>query len=212
MKNLRVRDILIIVANLVLIAAEVLGLRMSMIEDGMIDFRFYTELANAFSLITAIVYVATLLICIFKEKEMPKIVSLLKYASVISLAVTVIIVAVVLAPFYDNAFGPLLFSGSYFFYHTLAPLIALISFIFIEEHNIKGIKDNLIGMSPTILYGVVMTILNIAKVIQGPYPFLMVYKNTLGMSIIWFVGIMGGTFLLAELLEFVSSKGKKVIK
>jgi len=212
MKNLRVRDILIIVANLVLIAAEVLGLRMSMIEDGMIDFRFYTELANAFSLIAAIVYIVFMLISVFREKEIPKFVSLLKYASVISLAVTMIIVAVVLAPFYDNAYGVLLFSGSYFFYHTLAPLIALISFIFIEEHDIKGIIDNLIGISPTVLYGVVMTILNIAKVIQGPYPFLMVYKNTLGMSIIWFAGIIGGTFLLAELLEFVSSKGKKVIK
>jgi hypothetical protein len=32
------------------------------------------------------------------------------------------------------------------------------------------------------------------------------------MSVIWFIGIIGGTFLIAELIGFVSSKSKKVIK
>ena len=212
MKNLRIRDVLAIVANIVLAAVIIIGMRLSLIEDGKIEFYYYTELANVFSLVAAILYLVFMMISAFKEKEMPKVVSLIKYISVISLALTFIVVLVVLAPYYNNAFGLLLFSGAYLCYHTLAPLIALISFMFFEEHNVKGLIDNLIGISLTLLYGVVMIILNVARVITGPYPFLLVYKNTFGMSVVWFIGIIGGTFLLAELIGFVSSKGKKVIK
>jgi hypothetical protein len=212
MKNIRIRDVLAIVANIVLVAIEILGIRMSLLEDGVIELQYYTEIANIFSLIAAIVYVVSLIIAIFKEKEIPKLVSLLKYMSVISLVLTLIIVLVVLAPFYNNAFNALLFSGSYLFYHTLAPIVALISFMFIEDHNIKGVKDSLIGTSITILYAIVMIILNVTRTIVGPYPFLLVYKNTFGMSVAWFIGIVGGTFLIAELIGFVSSKGKRVIK
>jgi hypothetical protein len=212
MKNIRIRDVLAIVANIVLVAIEILGIRMSLLEDGVIELQYYTEIANIFSLIAAIVYVVSLIIAIFKEKEIPKLVSLLKYMSVISLVLTLIIVLVVLAPFYNNAFSALLFSGSYLFYHTLAPIVALISFMFIEDHNIKGVKDSLIGTSITILYAIVMIILNVTRTIVGPYPFLLVYKNTFGMSVAWFIGIVGGTFLIAELIGFVSSKGKRVIK
>ena len=212
MKNLRIRDILALVANIVLIAVEIIGFRLIVIENGKIDFFYYTEIANAVSLIAAIAYVVFMLICTFKEFEMPKTISLLKYTSVISLMVSLIIVLVVLVPYYDNAYVYLLFNGSNLFHHTLAPLIALVSFVFIEEHHIKGLIDNAIGISVTLLYGVTFTILNATKVVTGPYPFLMVYKNSFGMSVVWFLGIIGGAFLLAQLLEFVSSKGKKVIK
>ena len=49
----------------------------------------------------------------------------------------------------------------------------------------------------------------IAKVIEGPYPFLYVYKQPVYMSVLWCVIILGGAYLIALLLWLT---GKKFVK
>jgi hypothetical protein len=43
-------------------------------------------------------------------------------------------------------------------------------------------------------------ILNVLKVLEGPYPFLYVYKQPWYVSVGWAVGIVGANFLYAFLM------------
>ncbi|HPF53799.1 MAG TPA: hypothetical protein PLM48_04040 [Clostridia bacterium] len=55
-------------------------------------------------------------------------------------------------------------------------------------------------MTPTLLYAIVIIILNIAKLLVGPYPFLHIYEQPWYMSIVWIAVILGMATLLAWLL------------
>ena len=75
-----------------------------------------------------------------------------------------------------------------------------------DRIEVKGYKDILGALVFTILYTIVFLILNLAKVIEGPYPFLLVYENSVLVTIIWFIVIEGGAVLLAKLLEIAKQK------
>ena len=113
-----------------------------------------------------------------KNNEIPKWVSILKYASTLSLLVTFLVVVFILTPYYGkDIIIWIFFEGSNLFYHTLCPIITFISFTFFESHKINGIKDNFKALYFTLIYAAVFITLNILKVYEGPYPFLMVYKQ-----------------------------------
>ncbi len=67
-------------------------------------------------------------------------------------------------------------------------------------------KYRLFALTPTILYAAVAVTLNIAKVMDGPYPFLHVYEQPVYMSIIWFAAILGGAYFMAWLLLKANKK------
>jgi hypothetical protein len=81
------------------------------------------------------------------------------------------------------------------FTHTLCPLLALASFALLEHDRVSS-KDIPAAMIFTLAYATIMIILNIAKVVVGPYPFLMVYNQPIWASILWCVGILGGAAVL----------------
>ena len=68
--------------------------------------------------------------------------------------------------------------GNMFEHHLLCPLLSLFSFMFLEDYKLKlnNIKYPVII---TTIYGFILILLNIFKVIDGPYPFLRVYNQTL---------------------------------
>ena len=63
----------------------------------------------------------------------------------------------------------------------------IVSYIFFEE----GTKKKNLVFYMTLLYGITLILLNVLKVVVGPYPFLMVYNQTVWMSILWCVIILG---------------------
>lgn len=190
-----------IILNILLVIFEIIGLIMYMNNNPYFDFSYYTQDSNLFALIIGIIY----LICLLTHKE-NKIVSVLKYISVLSLSVTFLVVIFILAPMYNFAYGWMLFHGDLIFFHNLCPIIAFISFIFFEEHNISGKLDNLRATYFTILYAIISTTLNIFGIIEGPYPFLMVHKNPVYMSVIWFLVIVGGSYGIATMIMKIKNK------
>ena len=214
--------------NTVLIIFGIMGFIRTLIGMGNPAIEYYTQLSNYFALISATIYTFYLL-KIRKEREkskvkeneeenenkekartnttIPKWVSILKYSSTLSLLVTFLVVLFILLPIYGlKIFVWLFFLGSNLFYHTLCPILTFISFMFFEKHNIKGLRDNFRAIYFTIIYAIIFITLNILKVVEGPYPFLMVYKQPVYMSIIWFILIVGGAFGLSMLIMKIKNK------
>ena len=67
-------------------------------------------------------------------------------------------------------------------------------------------KETLLATSFTGIYAFLFIILNILKIVDGPYPFLQVYKNGVYMSLIWFLLIVGGSFLLSKIIGRIKRK------
>ena len=214
--------------NVILIIFGIMGFIRTLIGMGNPAIEYYTQLSNYFALISATIYTFYLL-KIRKEREkskvkeneegnenkektrtnttIPKWVSILKYSSTLSLLVTFLVVLFILLPIYGlKIFVWLFFLGSNLFYHTLCPILTFISFMFFEKHNIKGLRDNFRAIYFTIIYAAIFITLNILKVIEGPYPFLMVYRQPVYMSIIWFILIVGGAFGLSMLIMKIKNK------
>ena len=62
---------------------------------------------------------------------------------------------------------------------------------------------------PTLIYGIVTLILNLARELDGPYPFLQVYRQPAIASVGWFVAIIGGNYLIALAVRAVSKPRKR---
>lgn len=217
--------------NIILIIFGIMGFIRTLIGMGNPAIEYYTQLSNYFALISATIYTFYLLKN-RKEREktkerenkkeeeknenkektrtntsIPKWVSILKYSSTLSLLVTFLVVLFILLPIYGlKIFVWLFFLGSNLFYHTLCPILTFISFMFFEKHNIQGLRDNFRAIYFTIIYAAIFITLNILKVVEGPYPFLMVYKQPVYMSIIWFIVIVGGAFGLSMLIMKIKNK------
>ena len=151
---------------------------------------YYTELSNYLLMTGLIIHVIYLL----KGGEMPRWVIRLKFAGVCTVAVTLVVVVTVLSWFFGLWY--LLTAGVMLYHHTICPLLAVASFLFLEKEEATR-EDVRWALLPTLLYGTVMIILNIVGTVVGPYPFLMVRYQPWYMSIIWIIVIVGGAALLS---------------
>lgn len=52
-----------------------------------------------------------------------------------------------------------------------------------------------------LLYGAILIILNLTDVVTGPYPFLRIKEQSIIASILWFVGILTSSYLIAMCLR-----------
>ena len=127
---------------------------------------------------------------------MPRGVHLLRYVSTCTVAVTFLVVVTILAPASHDYFSVLL-GGSLLWLHTLCPLLSMISLIFFEGEPPLERRDELIALIPTALYAAVFVVLNLLRLVRGPYFFLLVYDQPLWMSALWLVLILGIALLLA---------------
>ena len=217
--NIDKKDIVALAINIILVVIGLIGLIETIIGFGNPALEYYTQLSNYFALISATIYTVYLYKNIkgktkeknnnkeIKNTTIPKWVSILKYSSTLSLLVTFLVVVFILTPMFGlKSFSWMLFQGTNFYFHTVCPILTFISFIFFEKHNIKGLRDNIRAMYFTMIYATLFIILNILRVVKGPYPFLMVYDQPIYMSIIWFILIVGGAFGLSMLIMWIKNK------
>ncbi len=178
--------------NILIIILEVMGLLLAYNSIRSIDLSYYTIDSNIFLLISSSLYL------IYRNRRL-KIISLLKYSSTLSVLVTFLVVILILLPMLDFNFNYLFLQHGGLFLHLLCPLIAFLSFIFFESHDIDNtLKNCLRGMYFTIIYAAILISLNILKIVNGPYPFLKVYEQSFSMSVFWIIVIMGGISLLSK--------------
>lgn len=188
--------------NIIIIILELIGFLLTIKENGRLGIEYYTEDSNILALISSSIFV----IYILFNKKIPKYLKLLKYTSTICLTVTFLVVIFILAPMYNFNYGFLLFHNELLFHHLLCPIICIISFIFFDGMQEYRIIDNILVTSVTLLYGLILIILNIKKVVDGPYPFLKVYNQPIYISIIWAISIISFSYLIALLLRKLNKK------
>lgn len=196
------RKKLSLIFNILIIVFEIIGFVVTLIKNGRIGIEYYTEESNILMLITSIVFV----IYILFNKKIPYYLKLLKYISTICLTVTFLVVILVLAPMYNFNYGYLLFRNELLYHHLLCPLLSIITFIYFDDIKNYTKLDNLLASLVTLIYGIVLIILNILKVVDGPYPFLQVYRQPVIVSIIWAVTILGIAYLLALILRILNNR------
>lgn len=184
------------IINILIIIMELFAFLVCYKESGFACFKYYTQDSNLFLMFTSLLYVISLLIC---DKKIPHFVSLLKYAATTSVVITFLTVVTILAPVMGG-YKAMLLDGTMLIHHLICPIFSFITFVFFEKHNLNGLKDALISMIFTCLYGVVAVTLNVLKIMDGPYPFLKVYDQTILMSIFWLILMMGSSYLITVLI------------
>ena len=110
---------------------EIIGFILVFNELGINSFEYYTEDSNLLLLISSSIF----LICLFANKELPSWFKSLRFAAIVSTTLTLIIVLTVLSWTTDLGLHHLLFNGSMLYHHTLCPVLAILSFVFIEKYD-----------------------------------------------------------------------------
>jgi len=221
-------EILGFYSNVLMVILELAGLINMIYHGNARNFIFYTTLSNTFALITSAVYVVGYWRCSKKAKmsnlenvnldnevspKKPQFISLphcirtLRFMSSICLTVTFVVVMIVLLPYFlpQGTAYKYLFSGSQTIFHVICPLLSLLSFFTFEKGLLNTI-DVYLATLPTILYGIIFVILNVVKVVEGPYPFLKVYDQPVYASILYFIGILGSAYAFSKLIQWINNK------
>jgi len=188
--------------HLLLLALELAGAVIEARTNGARMFRYYTVLSNLFVLF-AFGAAAWYELGILRGRRfhVPSWVHVLKYFSVCTVMVTLFVVLFILAPLMGGwrRLPFLLFYGAMLYHHLLCPLLAFVSLVFVDRPALDDPRLPRYAVLPTLAYGVVLAILNVLRVLRGPYPFLYVYEQPPWMSALWFVLIVGLGWLLAYL-------------
>ena len=160
-----------------------------------VDLIYYTADSNLFLMASCVIYL------IFRNSY---ITDLIKYSATLSVTITLLMVIFVLMPLYDFNYHRLILDGGTFYHHILCPLLAIISFVFFENNSIENnLKNNLRAVYFTIIYAVILLILNIERIVVGPYPFLEVYNQSPLMTFVWIIVILGGALVLSRILLYI---------
>lgn len=183
---------LLISLNVLVIVLEIVGFIFSVNEFGFNVFTYYTQYSNFLALISS-----ALLIYSLMKNNYSKKMRFLRYITAQMLAVTFIVVTFILVPLIGKEGYKMLVYGSMLYHHFLCPILVIVSFVFLEKGCPITKKDPLYVLIPTCVYGLTMLVLNILKVIDGPYPFLQMYSLpiylTLPMlSLVIFISFISG--------------------
>ncbi len=191
--------------NILIIIFEIIGLIITYKKNGRVGIEYYTEDSNIIALLTSSIFVLFLL----TNKKIPKFLKQLKYISTICLSVTLLVVIFILAPMYNFNYNFLLFKNELLYHHLLCPILSIITFIFFDEIETYNLKENIFSLSFTIIYAIVLIILNIVKIVDGPYPFLQIYNQSIIMSIVWAITILVITYIIALILRKLQYRNNK---
>ena len=188
------------VLNVFFILLEIAAIIATIISVGKIQIEFYTEDSNFFALLVTIIYSYYL----FSDKKVPKLVNILRLSSLAMLMITFLTVSLVLVPIYRMDLS-LAYWGPNFFYHLVCPILFFINYIFFSKKEEFSTKDIFVSIIPTIIYGTIITMMNVIVKGYGPYPFLYVYEQPVYLSVLWIL-----IFLMTNLVITIClSKLKK---
>ncbi len=167
-----------IIANIIVIILEILGLSITVKRHGVRLFAYYTQLSNIAALLSSVLFLLT----------GPRA-SLLRLVSSCMLVMTFLVTLFILVPM-GAGFKDMLLSGSGLYHHTLCPIISVLSYILWEPHSYAW----LVPVAVTFVYGMIMLYLNWKGAFEGPYPFFKVRELELQATVLWMALL---TFVIA---------------
>ena len=196
--------------NFLIVYFETIAVPMSWAMGGTIMFTMYTELSNIFNGAVCLLVGLWQLGCIFTGWELPLWLKRLKFISTSCLAMTLLTVVIILAPMYEDGNGwyIMLCTSSMLYHHLLNPLAAIFSFVLLERSPRLPRSTVKWALLPTVLYGGIILWLNIQRVVDGPYPFMKVYDQSVQASVLWCIAILLMNYFYAWLLWKLNG-GKK---
>jgi len=192
-----------ILLNLLIVVFEVIGFYHAIAENKFEIFLYYTFDSNLLVLFTSFLY---LIPSLRRSKYLP----LIKYFVIILVSVTVVIVFLVLVPMVipdgKDEVMRLLWGDANRYHHIVCPALAIISYI-VFERKIKITKAYLLlSLLPTVVYGVILLIMNFARITRGPYPFLYVYEKSAIEILLWMSAVVLLVFGVSVLYKFITNK------
>lgn len=193
------------ISNAIIVCMVLYSTIVALINDGWGFFKYYTQLSNLFGGITAS-FALHYYVHKIKHSEIvvPEWVRHIRYSSTCCLTLTFLVVVFFLAPERGGweGYRSMLFEGISIFTHFLTPILSIVSFLCFET---KAEKPRLLyGIIPTIVYAIILVILNALKVLRGPYFFLHVYEQPLYMTFVWCVVVIGIDTLIAFALSKIN--------
>ena len=197
--------------NLCIVRWEPVAIRMTWEAVGNQTFTFYTENSNVFAFFVCLLVAVCQVICLFTGRQLPRWVKTLKYIATCCLTMTFLTVVFVLGPMYEDGNGwyIMLFTGSMLYHHFLNPVLAILSLVLFERLPRLPLRQVWWALVPTILYGLYDLHGNITGAIDGPYPFMRVYDQTIQETLMWFTIILVTNLLYAFLLWWLGGNGRK---
>ena len=179
------------IVHILLIALEMTALIHDVRSFGAALFKYYTIDSNVLQLAVSAAIVWWVLRT--GRDELPKIILTFHLICAVCLTITFLIAALVLAP--QEGFGYYFLGNVAPINHFLGPLLSVVTFIFLEKRPALPRKAVFAPLAATLIYGFAALILNIARIIEGPYFFLEVYKTPPSTVVMWFA-IIGGLCLV----------------
>ncbi len=204
------QKVLSILCNLAVVRMELEAIPLSWGGIQELMFIFYTELTNIFAMGVCALTALCQIWALVSGRELPVLVKGLKYTAACCLALVFLTVVFVLAPMW----GPgghyiMLFTTSMLYNHLLNPLTAFFSFVLFERAPALPRRAAVLALAPTVLYGGAAFALNAARVIDGPYPFLKVYEQSVAASCLWAVGILAANYLIARIIWRLNGNARR---
>lgn len=188
---------LALIINIIIILVEIFAFGRSLFTDHNIAVEYYTNDSNIIALISSLLFV------IFYKKER-EFVKDIRFVATSCLTVTFLVVIFILCPMYDFNYKLLMFTDNFLVFHTIVPILSIISYIALEDRSSK----NYLCLVFTILYSLIIIPLNIFNIVDGPYPFLKINTQGILTTILWGSIIIVGNYLIGIGLNYLNKKIK----
>ena len=202
MKKEKLRPLLALCCDGLTVLFSAIGTVEHTVREGLAMLRWYTVLSNIFLMIAAGICVYYELSALLGRRFfLPTWARVTRYIASSMIAMTFCVVAFIFAPLLGLPEGlvSMLPSGNALWHHLLAPVFGLLGYFLFVPLRQGDRRLPLLATLPTLAYAVVVTGLNVLRLLHGPYPFFYVYEQPVWASVLWFIAL----WLLALLLAWV---------
>lgn len=203
--KLRLHILLILAIDIAMIAMEWPVVSREWRSSGAWMLRFYTQSSNVLAMFVCIICAACEVVCLIRGCPLPRWEQLIRYVSTCCLMVTMIVAACILVPMdRSQSFRGFMLEGGLLYLHTLCPLVMLAGCLLHGGAPLTA-KHAMIAVVPTVVYGIITLVMNAKRIYSGPYFFFRIYRQPWYETVMWFVIIIGGNFVVSWLLGKLST-------
>ena len=192
--------------NFIILILEIIALFLSIQRHGIMVFTFYTENSNYFALIVSLIFCIGALFTLSRKSVLPRWIHVLRFIATVCLTITFIVSVFIIIPFRPSMWKYMLFQGSSLYQHLLCPALSMFSFLSFERQNTLTKKSIFFALIPTLIYGITCVILNLLRIITGPYPFFYIYQIPWYVSTLCILGILAISTITAFALYKFDNK------
>lgn len=181
-----IRKVISLILNAAIVVLGVIGLTIVFKADGLYTLSYYTTESNLLAVVASSVMCVSLIWELSGGKTC-RWVRVLKYVSACCLMLALSVVLLGISALDElGGFSAMMLEGSRLYQHLLCPLLSVGSYIFCEGLD-ESASLPLLSLIPTLVYGLVMGILNVIGVADGPYPFMRFAQQGVLISAAWVV-------------------------